>query len=158
MGVLKAKVGGTWVEIPGSTAPSAPASYPRGFVDWHQNATIFATTGTHTTFQHDGMQCTLDEPVGRIWRITYMVPLYVPGGVNSISVQLQRNGVGLITFDVPSEALALGYSHHFTFPWVIRGTAGGAGVVYRTMIKAQNNTQVSTYTPRQLVIEDIGGV
>ena len=162
MGVLKAKVGGTWVEIPGSTAPSAPASYPRGVVGLQTLTASYQTVAPHTALQDTGMTLTINEAAGRYYRATVTSNLWFPGGANSMSLALVRNGVVIKDFSVPTDALSPGFGHVMTFQYIWLG-ASRPGAVYKIQMHARTtDTAVADYgdgsvAPRQFLVEDIGG-
>jgi hypothetical protein len=135
---------------------------PRGFVAIHSIAAPYTTTGTHTTYQDDGLTVTINEESTRRYRISISQTPYASGGANQINIALLRNGVIVRSWDMPLEALAIGYGHSVQFQHYVVGVTA-AGVIYKTQIKAgSNNTAVSTYGSgsiiRQLLIEDIGAV
>lgn len=124
--------------------------------------TPFNTAASHSTFQAEGLQITVNEPVARLWKITYTSAFYSPGGANGVGMNLQRNGVLIGEASIPdtatstSAALMFSYSTYFV-------TTGGTGIVYRTLIAARNqDAQVSSWASataqRSLVIEDLGPI
>lgn len=156
MGVLKAKVGGSWVPI-----TQGFSSAQVGFVAQQVSTAQFATSGTHTNYQDTGMAVTINEPVGHTLKVSMLVNPYAFGGPVVLWYRLLRNGVTIREFTLPVAALDAGASHSITFTHVVTNTVGGSGVVYKTQIRAGTgtNTEVRDYADatinRSLLIEDI---
>ena len=188
MSVLKARVGGAWVAVPmaggpdevfvGPAAPTDsatelwydtaavpavdPAKMPRGIVGQHVLTTAFSTTGTHTTLQDEGLTLAINEGTGRFYKITLALAPYTPGGPNTVTYMLLRNGVQIRGWDIAVEALSTSFTKATVLEHVVSG-ATATGVIYKLQMRAVNsNTSVTSYgaalIPRSMLIEDIGGV
>lgn len=141
---------------------AAQRSTPRGVLGVHSLTTNYPTTGTHTTYQDDGLTKTVDETAGRRLRFTIAAHFYAPGGANAISYRLLRDGVQIAKWLLPSEAInAVNVLHSATFTYSEVVAVTHVASVFKTQVAAGiNNTSVSSYGDasfiRQLIIEDIG--
>lgn len=132
----------------------------RGVLGVGSLTTTFTTSGTHTTPQVEGLAATVDDVAGRRYKMTLVANLYVPGGVNTIHVTLQRSTVDVRHWDIPVSALdtAQVFGVTLTHSEVVASSA--AGSVYRIMLSGVANSAVASFAsstyPRQLIVEDIG--
>lgn len=140
----------------GTTVPLA-----RGVLGVHTLTSVFSTAATHTTYQDEGLTVTTDDLVGRRFKFTLAVNVYVPGGANGVTYRLLRDGVSMREWYIPTEALSTGTVHSMTLTHVETVAVTHAGTVFKVQIAAfATNTQVASSASaafqRQLTIEDIG--
>lgn len=141
-----------------------PRNMPWGILGSHTLGGSYSTTAPHTTFQDEGLSCSVTYGPNRMLRMTLMVRPYTNGGTNFVSYKLLRGSTSISNFgfglpDISNtEAPAKVLSYTFAGP----STAGTE--TFKIQIAATpNNTQVTSYGqpvtndgPRQLVIEDVG--
>lgn len=128
-----------------------------GVIASHSLSSTFTSTGVQV-MQDEGLTVTIDEPVGRLLKVTISVNPYAPGGPNACRYQIVRNGVAQREWTIIN--LALGGAMATTLVWLVTGVAG-TGVVWKVMMApVGNNTAVASYGPapytRQLLVEDVG--
>jgi uncharacterized protein (UPF0333 family) len=134
---------------------------PRGVVGVHTLTTAFNTSAAHTTAQAEGLTVTYDDVAGKKLKFIAVVNPFVTGGANGVHYQLQRDGVAIRTWTLPTEAMSTTIPHSVTFMHEETIAATHAASVYRLMVYATtNNTAVVSHGgaayPRQLIIEDCG--
>lgn len=141
-----------------------PKSTAWGVLGRSTLTTSFSTSAPHTTFQDEGLSCSVTYGPNRLLKMTLMVRPYTNGGTNFVSYKLLRGSttVSNFGFGLPdisnSEAPAKVLSYTFAGP----STAGTE--TFKVQIAGTpNNTQVTSYGqpetndgPRQLIIEDVG--
>lgn len=136
------------------------APFSLGCVGVHTLTTAFTTSGTHTTFQADGLTLTRSETAGRRWKFTIVTNPYAPGGANSITYRLLRDGVVMRMWENTLEANSTtrATAKTFTHTEVIAVTHSNS--VFTIQMAGVGNTQVGEFADanyiRQFIIEDIG--
>lgn len=146
----------------GTTLTATEYNYlPRGLLARVSSTSSFRTTGTHTTYQDEGLSVSTTYLGSRFLRVTWTGHLYVSGGTNTINLKIIRGSTDLNEFTVPAETLATGFGHAFTFSYTFAGPASGATETFKVQIRAStNNTAVDSYAAaasiRVLTIEDLG--
>ena len=138
-----------------------PWNMPWGVQGVHSLTSAYATTGTHTTLQDEGLTLTLAEVVRRRWKFSLILNPYVPGGANAVNYKLLRDGVVMREWTLPVEAMSTSSSHGITLTHTEAIAASAAASVFKVQIRATpTNTSVTSFadaaTMRQLVVEDIG--
>ena len=130
-----------------------------GLLGRHSLTTAFTTTGTHTTYQDEGLTATVNDAVGRTYRWTLTVNPKTSGAVNGIYYELLRDGASIRTWYLGSQAMSTTETISLTLMHTEVIAATHSGSVYKVRIKAATNTAVDSYGDaiqfRQLTIEDI---
>lgn len=126
----------------------------------HSLATPFTTTGTHTTFQDEGLTVTVNDIAGRIFRFTAVVNAFAQGGTaTGIKYQLLRDGVVLRIWTIPLEAVSTTVANSTTLEYTEPIAVTHAASVYKLQIAATTNFAVrsdgSSTMTRELMVEDI---
>ena len=156
---------GTWALTDLTAAARAMlalTTHPRGLVVAHSLTSAFTTSATHTTAQTEGLTVTMDDTAGRKILVTCNLKPYIPGGANGVRYRLQRDAVTIHEWDIPAGGLAAANFLGITLAHYEVIASTHAASVYRLQFMAlTNNTQVGSYgaagSPRQLIIEDMGG-
>jgi hypothetical protein len=131
---------------------------PRGVLGFFTTSTNFATSGTHTTFQDDGLTVSATYEGNRRLRVLITWTLYVPGGANSITFKVLRGSTEIVQGSVDSVSLAVGGGNLFSFAFDFAGPATGATETFKTQIRGSSNTQVATFAYKTITVEDVGPV
>lgn len=141
---------------------SAWVALPFGSLGGHSLSTAFVTTGTHTTFQDEGLTKTVDDVAGIRYMFTLSVQPYVSGGVNRVQYRLLRDGVTMRTWDLTSASLSTTEQGPTTLTYSEVVAVTHAASVYKVQIAGVLNTAVNSHGaagyPRQLLIEDLGSL
>lgn len=146
----------------GTTLTATEYNYlPRGLLGLHTLTSGFTTTGTHTTYQDEGLTSSVTYAASRILRVSYQASIYPSGGSNRVVVRLMRGSTQLKEFFLPPEAASTTEAFDVFFSITFNGPASGATETFKAQMKAGiGNTAVSAYAdanrPRVLTIEDLG--
>lgn len=124
----------------------------------HSLSTPFSTTGTHTTYQDEGLTLTLTPPGTRRWRFTLIVNPYTPGGIQEVVYSLMAGVTLLRNWYVGGMSTTSAHGMVLQHTQIL-GALGST--IFKIQVKAANaNTSITSYAdagqPRQLIIEDIG--
>lgn len=131
-----------------------------GVLGFHQLNTAFTTSGTHTTFQDEGLTTTVSYRPGRRLKVTLEVHVDAPGGTPQIIRFQVLRGSTLVGW-WQHRAEAAGISTH-VYQNIIE-TVNEETQVFKVQIcAAAGNTSVKSHGDysftRQLIVEDIGPV
>lgn len=131
-----------------------------GVLGFHQLNTAFTTSGTHTTFQDEGLTTTVSYRPGRRLKVTLEVHADAPGGTPQIIRFQVLRGSTLVGW-WQHRAEAAGISTH-VYQNIIE-TVNEETQVFKVQIcAAAGNTSVKSHGDfsftRQLIVEDIGPV
>lgn len=126
----------------------------------HSLQTSFTTSGTHTTFQDEGLSISVTYGANRVLRVSLYVTPYSPGGIQAAQYQVLRTSTQVLQAITPALIVANGQS--FTYSRVFNGPATAATETFKVQLKALTaNTSVASFGAangfdRQLLIEDLG--
>lgn len=141
----------------GTTLTATEYNYlPRGTLGLFSSTTSFRTTGTHTTFQNDGLSVSVTYAASRIIRVTVGWQLYVSGGANTILFKIRRGSTDILSSSHDSATLATGGASWFTDVIVFNGPASSATETFTTQIAGSVNTAVDTFGTKFIHVEDLG--
>ena len=133
---------------------------PFGIAGYQELTTNFVTSGTHTTFQDNGMTLTITEIVNRYYRITAYSNPYPSGGLQGVNLRLLRGANALKQGNYSVNVMDTGTALPVVFTYVYKSAASGSQTYKVQIAAASANTAVNDYAdatfPRQFIIEDIG--
>ena len=135
-------------------------NFPFGVCGYQELTTNFATTGTHTNWQDNGMTLTITEISGRYYRVTAYSNPYPSGGLQGVNFRIVRGSTSIKQGNYSANVMDTGTALPVVFTYVYKSTASGSAT-FKVQIQAPTaNTAVNDYAdatfPRQFVIEDIG--
>lgn len=124
----------------------------------HTLTTTFSTTGTHTTYQDDGLTLSIPYVANRLLKIT-VENNYSIGGATGATQRLLRTSTTIREFLMaPTE---LSTTDTLSRVWSTTfATTSTATETIKTQIKGTSNQVITCYgaadVPRRLLVEDIG--
>lgn len=141
-----------------------PRNMPWGMLASHTLTTIFSTSAPHTTFQDEGLSCSVTYGPNRMLRMTLLVRPYTNGGTNFVLYKLLRGSTTVSNFGFGLPDISNSEAPNKVLSYTFAGPSTAGTETFKIQIAASpNNTQVTSYAqaitndgPRQLVIEDVG--
>ena len=143
-----------------TTAEGDIVALPQGLLGIHELTSSFTTTGTHTSYQDEGLNASVAYGASRRLRVTLKVHLDPTGGAPQIiRLQVLRTSTTVGVWQHRAEAGGV-TSKVFT---TVFSTGSAATETFKVqMLAAAGNTAVQSYADsnftRQLTVEDIGAV
>ena len=126
---------------------------------FHTLSSNFVTTGTHTTYQDEGLTASVTYQGNRYLRVSWMGGLFGSGGATRIGIKMLRGSTTLFTWVSPTSVNAT-VTEAYGFACVFAGPATGATETFKLQIASVGtNTAVQSSgsgSPRTLLIEDLG--
>ena len=135
-----------------------------GILGSHTRTDSNATTNPHTTFQDEGLSCSVTYGPNRMLRMTLLVRPYTNGGTNFVAYRLVRGSTNISSFSFGLPDISNTEAPHKVLSYTFAGPSTAGTETFKIQFAATpNNTAVTSYGqpttsdgPRQLIIEDIG--
>lgn len=125
------------------------------------SASDFTTSGTHTTFQDNGLSVSVTYGASRILRVSVGTQAFPQGGANGIAYRVLRGATVVKQWQMSPLRASSVESDTTTMTAVVNGPATAATETFKVQIRASaNNTAVkeigTSDFARYLTIEDLG--
>lgn len=144
----------------GSVLTATEFNYlPRGVINYQSLTTAYTTTGTHTTYQDDGLSVSVTYGANRLLRVTYQSHMFGSGGNNQPVVQLLQGATTLKEFFYTAVTVTSANGLDVNAVVLVATTTAGTAT-FKSQIRGLVNTAFQSFgaagRPRQLIVEDIG--
>ena len=135
-----------------------------GVLGTHTRTDSRATTSPHTSFQDEGLSCSVTYGPNRLLRMTLLVRPYTNGGTNFVVYKLVRGSTDISSFGFGLPDISNTEAPHKVLSYVFTSPSTAGTETFKIQFAATpNNTAVTSYGqpltadgPRQLIIEDVG--
>jgi hypothetical protein len=122
--------------------------------------TSYPTTGTHTTYQDEGLSFSATYRASRILRVSWNGGLFAGGGAQRIKIKALRGATSLFEFSTPTIVNNL-LTEAYGFSYVFAGPSTAGTETFKMQVAAVTaNTSVQSSgtaaQPRTLLLEDLG--
>lgn len=152
MPVLRARIGGAWVDVPGGTA--VPASYPRGYIG-HAGQSGQQTGIGSTMTDLTGCTVTWTATNTRLYRISLILPRAAQNTTTAEQRIAIRNAANA-NLVINTKGVTAGQATDHNV-WTIVGNLTGSQTVKASILTGAGTLDTTVGFLAVILVEDVGG-